>query len=203
MGSLLLPLRVVSAAAISAQREAEEAPPRQRMREPDPTPPLAGLFPVFGALRSLCHKTSPFPDAVGGCPATWRPIPSISPRSSTTRSDARSGCPSGRRSRTARISGSRSGRTCRRSLVSSTTRRQRHDPHFLGAVVLEQALVQSGKIHTRSVIDGQQRLTALPSVRSTIVTRRLTLTYGLVRSMMAPTSTGRPAPGYPADDRWD
>ena len=34
-------------------------------------------------------------------------------------------------------------------------------PHFLGAVVLEQALVQSGKIHTRSVIDGQQRLTTL------------------------------------------
>lgn len=30
-------------------------------------------------------------------------------------------------------------------------------PHFLGAVVLEQALVGSGMIEARSVIDGQQR----------------------------------------------
>ena len=29
------------------------------------------------------------------------------------------------------------------------------------------------------------------------------LIYRLVGSMMAPTSTGRPAPGYPADDRCD
>lgn len=34
-------------------------------------------------------------------------------------------------------------------------------PHFLGAVVLEQALVPSGKINSRSIIDGQQRLTTL------------------------------------------
>lgn len=34
-------------------------------------------------------------------------------------------------------------------------------PHFLGAVVLEQALVGSGMIEARSVIDGQQRLTTL------------------------------------------
>lgn len=34
-------------------------------------------------------------------------------------------------------------------------------PHFLGAVVLEQALVSSGKVPARSVIDGQQRLTTL------------------------------------------
>lgn len=34
-------------------------------------------------------------------------------------------------------------------------------PHFLGAVVLEQALVQSGMIESRFVIDGQQRLTTL------------------------------------------
>lgn len=34
-------------------------------------------------------------------------------------------------------------------------------PHFLGAVVLEQALVGSGMIEARTVIDGQQRLTTL------------------------------------------
>ena len=34
-------------------------------------------------------------------------------------------------------------------------------PHFLGAVVLEQALVSSGKIEARSIVDGQQRLTTL------------------------------------------
>jgi hypothetical protein len=34
-------------------------------------------------------------------------------------------------------------------------------PHFLGAVVLEQALVQSGMIDSRTVIDGQQRLATL------------------------------------------
>ena len=34
-------------------------------------------------------------------------------------------------------------------------------PHFLGAVVLEQALVPSGMIEARTVIDGQQRLTTL------------------------------------------
>jgi hypothetical protein len=36
--------------------------------------------------------------------------------------------------------------------------------HFLGAVVFEQAFVQTGKIHTRSVVDGQQRLTTLQLV---------------------------------------
>lgn len=34
-------------------------------------------------------------------------------------------------------------------------------PHFLGAVVLEQALVGSGMIEARTIIDGQQRLTTL------------------------------------------
>lgn len=34
-------------------------------------------------------------------------------------------------------------------------------PHFLGAVVLEQALVPTGMIDARSVVDGQQRLTTL------------------------------------------
>ncbi len=34
-------------------------------------------------------------------------------------------------------------------------------PHFLGAVVLEQSLHQAGMIGSRSVIDGQQRLTTL------------------------------------------
>lgn len=34
-------------------------------------------------------------------------------------------------------------------------------PHFLGAVVLEQSLTQSGMIGSRSIIDGQQRLTTL------------------------------------------
>ncbi|GAB2963226.1 DUF262 domain-containing protein [Micromonospora polyrhachis] len=34
-------------------------------------------------------------------------------------------------------------------------------PHFLGAIVLEQPLVQSGYILVRNVIDGQQRLTTL------------------------------------------
>ena len=37
-------------------------------------------------------------------------------------------------------------------------------PHFMGAVVLEQALVGSGMIETRSIIDGQQRLTTLQLV---------------------------------------
>ena len=34
------------------------------------------------------------------------------------------------------------------------------------------------------------------------IDRKGRLIYRLVRSMMAPTSTGRPARGYPADDRW-
>lgn len=50
-------------------------------------------------------------------------------------------------------------------------------PHFLGAVVLEQALVGSGMIDTRSVIDGQQRLTTLQLIvaaaRSLAVERAL------------------------------
>ena len=37
-------------------------------------------------------------------------------------------------------------------------------PHFLGAVVLEQALVGSGMIDCRTIIDGQQRLTTLQLV---------------------------------------
>jgi hypothetical protein len=50
-------------------------------------------------------------------------------------------------------------------------------PHFLGAVVLEQALVGSGMIDARSVIDGQQRLTTLQlliaAARSLAVERSL------------------------------
>ncbi len=34
-------------------------------------------------------------------------------------------------------------------------------PHFLGAVVLEQSLTQVGMIGSRTIIDGQQRLTTL------------------------------------------
>ncbi|MEO8468131.1 MAG: DUF262 domain-containing protein, partial [Chloroflexota bacterium] len=34
-------------------------------------------------------------------------------------------------------------------------------PHFLGAVVLEQSLTQVGMIGSRSIIDGQQRITTL------------------------------------------
>lgn len=50
-------------------------------------------------------------------------------------------------------------------------------PHFLGAVVLEQALVGSGMIEARTVIDGQQRLTTLQllvaAARSLAVEREL------------------------------
>lgn len=50
-------------------------------------------------------------------------------------------------------------------------------PHFLGAVVLEQALVQTGKIDARSIIDGQQRLTTLQLLIA--AARSLALEYGL------------------------
>ncbi len=50
-------------------------------------------------------------------------------------------------------------------------------PHFLGAVVLEQALVQSGMIESRSVIDGQQRLTTLQVLLA--AARSLAIEHGL------------------------
>jgi hypothetical protein len=37
----------------------------------------------------------------------------------------------------------------------------RHYPHFLGAVVLQQVLKQTGQMQERTIIDGQQRLTTL------------------------------------------
>jgi len=37
----------------------------------------------------------------------------------------------------------------------------RHNPHFLGAVVLQQAQVSTGSMQERTIIDGQQRLTTL------------------------------------------
>jgi len=37
----------------------------------------------------------------------------------------------------------------------------RHHPHFLGAVVLQQVPKQTGQMQERTIIDGQQRLTTL------------------------------------------
>ena len=39
--------------------------------------------------------------------------------------------------------------------------RVRHEPHFLGAVVLQQVQSRTGEIPERMIIDGQQRLTTL------------------------------------------
>jgi uncharacterized protein with ParB-like and HNH nuclease domain len=36
---------------------------------------------------------------------------------------------------------------------------ERHHPHFLGAVVLQQVQKQTGQMQERTIIDGQQRLT--------------------------------------------
>jgi Protein of unknown function DUF262/Protein of unknown function (DUF1524)/Restriction Enzyme Adenine Methylase Associated len=38
---------------------------------------------------------------------------------------------------------------------------ERHQPHFLGAVVLQQAMNRAGEMQQRTIIDGQQRLTTL------------------------------------------
>jgi hypothetical protein len=38
---------------------------------------------------------------------------------------------------------------------------EKHNPHFLGAVVLQQTLQQTGLMQERTIIDGQQRLTTL------------------------------------------
>ena len=53
-------------------------------------------------------------------------------------------------------------------------------PHFLGAVVLEQALVQTGMIDARTVIDGQQRLTTLQLLLA--AARSVAIDHGLVQS---------------------
>src|SRR5699024_5273594 len=37
----------------------------------------------------------------------------------------------------------------------------RHEPHFLGAVVVQQLQNQTGSMQERTIIDGQQRLTTL------------------------------------------
>src|SRR5688572_29333772 len=44
-------------------------------------------------------------------------------------------------------------------LVSRPT--DKHNPHFLGAVVLQQVQRQTGLMQERTIIDGQQRLTTL------------------------------------------
>src|SRR5690349_11052044 len=38
---------------------------------------------------------------------------------------------------------------------------EKHYPHFLGAVVLQQVQKQTGQMQERTIIDGQQRLTTL------------------------------------------
>src|SRR6516162_1235089 len=38
---------------------------------------------------------------------------------------------------------------------------EKHHPHFLGAVVLQQVQKQTGQMQERTIIDGQQRLTTL------------------------------------------
>src|SRR6185436_8747133 len=49
-------------------------------------------------------------------------------------------------------------RVAERALVNSA---DKHYPHFLGAVVLQQMPNQSGLMQQRTIIDGQQRLTTL------------------------------------------
>ena len=44
---------------------------------------------------------------------------------------------------------------------SSQSRHDKHYPHFLGAVVLQQVQKQTGQMQERTIIDGQQRLTTL------------------------------------------
>lgn len=48
-----------------------------------------------------------------------------------------------------------------RGLVERLLRDGEVSPHFLGAIVLDQVLNQTGEIESRQVIDGQQRLTTL------------------------------------------
>ena len=49
-------------------------------------------------------------------------------------------------------------RVAERILANPT---ERHQAHFLGAVVLQQVLGQTGQMQQRTIIDGQQRLTTL------------------------------------------
>ena len=59
-------------------------------------------------------------------------------------------------------SGSRCGATScasRERLLADA--HARHQPHFLGAVVLQQVQNPSGTMQERTIIDGQQRLTTL------------------------------------------
>ena len=44
---------------------------------------------------------------------------------------------------------------------SSLEPSEKHHPHFLGAVVLQQVQKQTGQMQERTIIDGQQRLTTL------------------------------------------
>ncbi len=53
-------------------------------------------------------------------------------------------------------------------------------PHFLGAIVLDQVLNQTGEIESRQVIDGQQRLTTLQLMLAAF--RDLALSHNLKRS---------------------
>src|SRR5690606_19836274 len=48
-----------------------------------------------------------------------------------------------------------------RALVERLLKDGAVSPHFLGAIVLDQVLNQTGEIESRQVIDGQQRLTTL------------------------------------------
>ena len=57
------------------------------------------------------------------------------------------------------------------------TRSNDEIPHFLGAVVLEQSFSSTGRINSRSVVDGQQRLTTLQLVLA--AARSVAEEYGL------------------------
>jgi uncharacterized protein with ParB-like and HNH nuclease domain len=51
----------------------------------------------------------------------------------------------------------------------------RQHPHFLGAVVLQQAQKQTGTMQERTIIDGQQRLTTLQLLLDALHAELLTL----------------------------
>src|SRR5664280_3398607 len=46
-------------------------------------------------------------------------------------------------------------------MLSRDNPTEKHHPHFLGAVVLQQVQKKTGQMQERTIIDGQQRLTTL------------------------------------------
>ena len=79
---------------------------------------------------------------------------------------------------------------------------ERHQPHFLGAVVLQQIAKQTGHMQERTIIDGQQRLTTLQLLLDALHAELLSVKAHTSAARLEPLVTNGSPSGSKPEDRY-